>query len=266
MLRIILVLTSLLLVHTVVNASEQPAVGRSACVGQDCAKCHSLGVKEATELLLPLNVTVQSIKHAPILGMFEVLAQRADQQGVIYVDYAKKHIMQGVVVKLATMEAVSAHAKEPPQLQRMTAVDPKQIPVQHSIVMGNPNAVKKLYVFTDPDCPYCRDLHRELLKLEKMASDIAIHIMLYPLPMHPQAYDKARQLVAVKNKEQLNRAFTGQDIPKPSGDQGKAAIDAIANFAQNHGINSTPTLVLSTGAVFEGVRDAESLQKLIAGQ
>lgn len=85
------------------------AAGRAACVGQDCAKCHSLSPDEAAELLRTLNVTVQSIKHAPIQGMFEVLAQRADQRGLIYIDYAKKHIMQGVIVDAATMGAISTH-------------------------------------------------------------------------------------------------------------------------------------------------------------
>ena len=264
--RTIVVLICLMFVHAIGSASEQPAAGRSACVGQDCAKCHSLSSKEATELFGTLNVTVQSIKHAPIQGMFEVLVQRADQQGVIYVDYAKKHIMQGVVVTVATMEAISAHTKEPPQLKKLTSIDPKRIPIQHSIVMGNPNAAKKLFVFTDPDCPYCRNLHGELVKLEKIAPDVAIHIMLYPLPMHPQAYDKARQLVSIKDKDQLNMAFDGKDIPKPTVDGGKTAIDAIMKFAQNNGISGTPTMVLPNGELLVGVRDAQSLKDLIAGQ
>lgn len=195
--------------------------------------------------------------------MFEVLVQRADQQGVIYVDYAKKHIMQGVVVNAATMEAISAHTKEPPQLKKMSGIDPKRIPIQLSVVMGNPNAGKKLFVFTDPDCPYCRTLHGELVKLEKIAPDVAIHIMLYPLAMHPQAYDKARQLVSTKDRDQLDRAFGGKEIPGPTADEGKAAIDSIAQFAQNNGISGTPTVVMPNGELLVGVRDAESLKKLL---
>ncbi len=248
------------------SVSAKSPNGRDACVGQDCTKCHTLSSKEAGELLRPLNVTIQSIKPAPVLGMFEVLAYRADQQGVIYVDFAKKHIMQGVVVKIAGMEAITAHTKEPPQLEKVSVIDPKKVPLQHSVVMGSPNAAKKLIVFTDPDCPYCRTLHAELIKLEKIAPDVAIHIMLYPLPMHPQAYDKARLLVARKDKQLLNQAFEGKDIPRPMVDEGKAAIDAIQGFAQKHGLTGTPTLVMPDGKLVVGVRDAESLKKLVAGQ
>lgn len=239
--------------------------GRDACIGHDCARCHTLSTKDAGELLRPLGVTIQSIKPAPVLGMFEVLAYRGDQQGVIYVDFAKKHIMQGVVVRVEGMEAITAHTKEPPQLEQVSALDLKKVPLQHSVVMGSPNAAKKLIVFTDPDCPYCRTLHIELLKLEKIAPDIAIHIMLYPLPMHPQAYDKARMLVASKDKQLLNRAFEGKEIPQPKNDEGKAAIDAILGFAQKHGLTGTPTLVLPDGKLVMGAHDAESLKKLVAG-
>ncbi|MBC8018967.1 MAG: DsbC family protein [Verrucomicrobia bacterium] len=264
--RTVVLLILLMFIYAIASASSLPEAGRAACIGQDCTKCHSLSSEKATELLRPLDVTVHSIKLAPIQGMFEVLVKRADQQGIIYVDYAKKHIMQGVVVKVATMEAISAHVIEPPQLQKKTVFDHKQIPIQHSIVMGNPNAIKKLFVFTDPDCPYCRNLHGELVKLEKLAPDLAIHIMLYPLPMHPQAYDKARLLVSTKDKDQLNKAFDGKEIPKPSGDEGKAAIDAIIKFAQSHDIKGTPTMVMPNGELLVGVRDAESLKKLIAAQ
>jgi thiol:disulfide interchange protein DsbC len=198
--------------------------------------------------------------------MFEVLAKRSDQEGVIYVDFAKKKIMQGIIVNVPTMEAVAAHAKEPPQLQKMKMLDHTQLPLQHALVMGTPNAAKKLVVFTDPDCPYCRVLHAELIKLEKSGLDVAIYILLYPLPAHPQAYDKSRMIIVSKDKTLLNNAFEGKDIPKPKGDEGKTEIEAVAKFAHSYGINGTPTMVLPNGAIITGVRDFESLKKLLADQ
>ena len=117
MTRAIVLLIVTVSVCAIGYAAEAPAAGRAACVGQDCARCHTLSLEEATEILRPLNVTVQSIKHAPIQGMFEVLAQRDEKQGLVYVDYAKKHIMQGIVVNVATREAISSHVKDPPALK-----------------------------------------------------------------------------------------------------------------------------------------------------
>ena len=248
------------------SAVAKKPISRATCIGQDCAKCHTLSVKEATDILRPLNVTVQSVKSAPIQGMFEVLAQRADQLGVIYIDFAKKHIMQGVVVKIAGMEAISTHSKEPPQLQKTTVIDPKKVPLQHSLVLGNPNSSKRIIVFTDPDCPYCRTLHAELIKLEQQVPDLAIHIMLYPLPMHPKAYDKSRFLVASKDMLLLNKAFKGEDIPSPLAEEGKAEIEAIIGFANQQGMTGTPAMIMPDGTLVVGVRDVNALKKYLAVQ
>lgn len=107
--NIVVTLFLVVLVCTVGCLSAYAGAGRAACFGHECANCHNLSPNEAAELLRSLNVTVQSIKHAPIQGMFEVLAQRADQRGLIYIDYAKKHIMQGVIVDVATKGTVSTH-------------------------------------------------------------------------------------------------------------------------------------------------------------
>lgn len=264
MFRVAILSACLLSLFSISSVFAMPV--KFGCGTHECSKCHTLSMKEASEILKPLNVTVHSIKQAPIQGMFEVLAKRSDQEGVVYIDFAKKKIMQGVIVNVPTMEAVAAHAKEPPQLQKVRMLDHTQLPLQHALVMGTPNASKKLVVFTDPDCPYCRVLHAELIKLEKSKVDVAIYILLYPLPSHPQAYDTSRVLVASKDKTLLNSAFEGKNISKPVGDQGKAEIEAVARFAHSHGISGTPTMVLPNGSVITGVRDFESLKKLLAVQ
>ncbi len=253
-----------LLLILIYSATGSAMPVKFGCGTHECSRCHTLSSKEAAEILRPLNVTVQSIKQAPIQGMFEVLAKRTDQEGVIYIDFAKKKIMQGVIVNVSTMEAVAAHAKEPPQLQKMGTIDHKLIPLEYAVVMGNPVGSKKLVVFTEPDCPYCRFLHSELIKLEKAMPDIAIYIMLTPLPSHPQSYDKSRQLVVSKDKSLLNRAFEGKEIPRPVGAEGKAEIDAIVGFSQKNGITGTPTMVLPNGTVVKGSRDLDSLKKLLS--
>jgi thiol:disulfide interchange protein DsbC len=240
------------------------ALTKDACISHDCARCHTLDQNEAAEILKPLNLNVKSVKHAPVSGMFEVLAERSGTEGIIYIDYGKKYFMQGVIADAKNLGAVSAHPRPAPPEKKLAPVDPKTIPGQLSLVMGNPNGNKKLYVFTDPDCPYCRKLHTELVKLEKMVPDVAIHIMLFPLPMHAQAFDKSRVLLINKSRKLLDEAFEGKEIPKPTGDEGKPEIEAIKRFAQEHGISGTPTLILPDGTTVVGGRDAEALLKILS--
>jgi thiol:disulfide interchange protein DsbC len=233
----------------------------------DCTSCHTLSTKEASELLKATGGTVKSIKYAPIKGMYELLIEKDGKQGLVYVDFAKKHIMQGFTIDLATMQPVTAHTQqELPQQKQPTSLDVKTIPLENSIVMGNPKGAKKIYVFTDPDCPYCRKFHAELKALSKSAPDVAIYIMPFPLSMHPGAYDKARAILEAKSQDVLDKAFEGKDVPKPAKDASKAQVDANIKFGNANGITGTPTLVLPDGKIIVGGRDADALKKMLEGK
>lgn len=264
MIRTVLMSISLVLLFA---ASGLAMSSKEGCGAQECSKCHSLSVKEATDLLGFAGVTVKSIKPAPSHGLHEVLFQKDGGIGIVFIDYGKKHLIQGAIIDLKTKEPVAAHENDLPKPKQFSGVDPKLIPVQHAMTMGNPKGVKKMYVFTDPDCPYCRTLHVELKKLEKIMPDLAIHIMLYPLQqLHPQAYDKARVVLSTKSLKNLDLAFEGKGLPKPKGDAGKANVDAVIQFAQEQGVSSTPMILLDDGKPYQGKRDAESMKMVIEGK
>lgn len=230
----------------------------------DCTSCHTLSIKEASELLKATGGTVKSIKYAPVKGLYELLMEKDGRQGLIYIDFAKKHLMQGLTVDLATLQPVATHTpQELPQQKQLTKLDVKTIPLENSVVMGNQKGSKKIFVFTDPDCPYCRKFHAELKQLAKTAPDVAIYIIPFPLPMHPGAYDKARAILESGSPEVLDKAFEGKDVPKPEKDSSKARIDANIKFGNANGITGTPTFVLPDGKIVVGGRDAETLKKML---
>lgn len=259
--------TLLLLACFTVPAVAQmpPSAERGSAPLHDCAKCHTLSIKEAGELLAFANVAVKSVKLAPSHGLFEIMFEQGGKTGIVYIDFGKKHLLQGQVIDLKTKQPVIAHEKELPRPKELQTIDPATIPVQHSFIMGNPKGSKKLFVFDDPDCPYCQKLHVQLKKLEKIAPDVAIHIMLMPLPMHPEAFDKSRVILETKSRAHFDRAFEGKAVPKPTKESSKAAVESIIRFANTNGISGTPTLILPNGKVVVGARDAEELKKLIEG-
>lgn len=61
-------------------------------------------------------------------------------------------------------------------------------------------------------------------------------------------------------------AFEGKDIPKPIKESSKKAIDEIVKFATAHGINGTPTMVMPDGKIEVGMRDAETMKKMLDGK
>jgi thiol:disulfide interchange protein DsbC len=233
----------------------------------DCTSCHTLSVKEASELLKPTGGTVKTIKYAPIKGMYELLVEKDGKQGLIYIDFAKRHFMQGLIIDFETLKPVTAHTpQELPQPKQPANIDVKTIPLENAIVMGNPNGARKIYVFTDPDCPYCRKFHAELKTLAKIAPDVAIYIMLYPLPMHPGAFDKSRAILESKSLDVLDNAFEGKDVAKPVKEESKTRIDDNIKYGISREIAGTPTIVMPDGKIVVGGREAESLKKMLEGK
>jgi thiol:disulfide interchange protein DsbC len=232
--------------------------------GGTCATCHTLTTQEANGLVKKIGVTVTSVRQSPSKGLFELLVEKDEKKGIIFVDYGKKHLIQGGIFDLETLEQLIAHKNElPAPAKQITSVDVKSIPAQLAVVMGNPKGSKKLYIFTDPDCPYCRKGHAELKKLASIAPDVAINIMLFPLPMHPAAYDKARAVIETKSLDLLDKAFDGREVSKPTMESSKKAIDEIIAFGNAHGISGTPTMILPDGTIQVGMRDAETMKQML---
>jgi thiol:disulfide interchange protein DsbC len=129
--------------------------------------------------------------------------------------------------------------------------------------MGNPSGKKRLFVFTDPDCSFCAKLHGELKKLVAMEPELVIYIKMFPLKMHPQAYDKARVLLGSKSLEMLEKAFAHGELPQPGDNYPKEPVDETIKLGESLGINGTPALILPDGRVIAGAREAGVIRELL---
>jgi thiol:disulfide interchange protein DsbC len=226
----------------------------------NCAACHSLS-KEEAKILLKNFGEVKDIKQAPVKGLYEVTLQQGNQQIAAYVDFSKQLILAGRIFDIGTRKMITPPPKKAPIELSKTQLD--RIGLDDSIIMGNGNGSKRMFVFTDPDCPYCKRLHEELKKLVSMEPDLAIHIKMYPLKMHRKAYDKARVILAAGSLDMLNKAFAGEKLPPPGEKDRTEPVDETIKLAHSLGIRGTPALVFPDGKMVTGFRDAKRMQALL---
>ncbi len=98
-------------------------------------------------------------------------------------------------------------------------------------------------------------------KVVEERKDIAFYIVLYPLPMHKEAYEKSRAIVCEKSLGLLDDAFAKKQIPKAKCDT--KVVDENIKLANSFGISGTPAIVLPDGVLIPGYKDAASIIKLI---
>lgn len=227
----------------------------------DCAACHSLSNAEAETLLKNFG-EVKDVKLAPVKGLYEVTLQQGGQQMAAYIDFGKKRILSGRLFDITTRKLLTPLPKKVPV--KLSKAQLEQIKLEDSILMGNLNGKKRMFVFADPDCPYCKRLHDELKKLVPMEPDLAISIKIYPLKMHRNAYDKARVILAAKSLDMLDKAFAGEKLPSPGEKDPKKPVDETIKIAKSLGIEGTPALVLPDGQLVMGFQEAEKIHEMLA--
>jgi thiol:disulfide interchange protein DsbC len=226
----------------------------------NCAACHSLSKAEAGNLLKQFG-QVQVVKLSPVKGLYEVTIQQGNQQMAAYIDFSKKLILAGRIYDIASRKMMTPLPAEMPM--KLSKAQFERLKPDDSLIMGNRNGTKHMYVFTDPDCPYCKRLHEELKKLASLEPDLAICIKMYPLRMHPGAYDRARAILASGSLDTLNKAFAGGTLPAPAEKDSKKAVDETIQLAKSLGIEGTPALVFPDGRLIIGFRSAQDMHALL---
>ena len=246
-------------------APQRPiqAFSPTGCEG-DCAKCHTINNQEVKVILQGLKIAqaeVLGIQMSPIKGLWEVTINDRGKRGVLYVDFSKQFVLPGPIIEVKT--GANKTQEMLGKIQEKKKVDFSKIPLPSPLVLGNPRAAQRVAVFTDPDCPFCGKLHVELEKIVQERSDIAFHILLFPLAMHKDAYWKSKSIVCNRSLKMLEEAFAQRPIPRSECDTKE--IDNNIRLAETLGISSTPTLVAPDGRVHVGFLSAKQVLDFIQG-
>jgi len=249
-------LFALLVSSVCLMPSASCAMSSDGCGAGKCTDCHTMSMDEAKGLLKGLADDIGTVKLSEVGGLWEIEIESKGNRFPIYIDFSKQFLVTGQVIRLATRENITQK-----RMMELNTVDVAQIPLDDAIVIGNPKAKRRVIVFDDPECPFCIKLHGEIKQAVKKDPSVAFYIKMYPLPIHPKSYEKAKAIVCEKSLKLLEDSFDGKDLPAPEckGD----AVDNNIELGKKIGVRSTPTLVLPNGLVVPGYKSADDILKLL---
>lgn len=259
-----LFVTCLFFIFGFLGISNVFAFSENGCEG-DCNKCHALNKTEVGEILKKLKVSdakVRDIKMSPVKGLWEVSVDNQGKNGLVYVDFSKKYVVQGPIVEVAT--GVDKTREQYQVMQDRKKIDVSQISLKNALVLGDRKAKKRVIVFTDPDCPFCARLHEEMKKVVEKRKDIVFYIRLFPLKMHPDSYWKSKSIVCNKSLKMLEDNFAKKPIARTECDTKE--VNNTLKLAEKLGITGTPTLILPNGKMRSGAMGADQIIDLVDGK
>lgn len=203
------------------------------------------------------NVKVTSIHPAQIKGLYEVVLGK---EMIVYTDAAGDYILVGQLIDPVRRQNLTQQ-----RMEEINVVDINKLPLDIAVKEVRGNGSRKLVVFTDPDCPYCKKLEADSIS---QLNNVTIYNFLMPVAsLHPNAALKSRQiwcspdrLVAWKDYMLHGKALAGKgDCENP--------VQNTIQLAAQMGINSTPTLIFENGRQLPGALPAAEIEKrLVAAQ
>jgi thiol:disulfide interchange protein DsbC len=227
--------------------------------------CDTISQPEIQDILNSINAKdakVLHIKRSPLTNICEIAIEKGGKTSIFYFDIAKTHLFFGKIVEMKTMTNLTE--KSAMEIKDKKRIDTSEIPLNSALVLGDIKAEKKVIIFTDPDCPYCSNLHKIIKQIGEKRKDIAFYIKMYPLPFHKDAYWKAKSIVCNNSIQLLQDCFDKKEIAKT--DCTTDEVDNTLKLAKSLGIDGTPAIILPDGRLRMGVMPEEELIKLIDGK
>lgn len=196
------------------------------------------------------NTPIDEVRPSALPGLFEVTSGK----NVYYVDKTLHYAVFGGIIDTTTGVNLTDE-----RVQSISKVDVKNLPLQNSVTIGT--GKKNLYLFSDPDCPYCKKLHPELAKLK----NVTIHEFLYPIKeLHPGAFYHAVAIWCSKDrKKALDEVFSGKQIDDAVCEN---PIGETVKLGQSLGISGTPTIIFEDGSMQVGYLASDQLQARLDGK
>jgi thiol:disulfide interchange protein DsbC len=232
-------------------------LGLAACVAGAVAQSAS-GLSAAQEAQMRKNLSerlpqmpkIDEISRSPMPGLYELRVGT----DLFYADAEGNFLIHGQLIDTKARRNVTEE-----RLDKLMAIDFDQLPVKDAFTIVRGNGKRKLAVFEDPNCGYCKRFERDLQKVD----NVTVYMFLYPI-LGPDSGEKSRDIWCAKDKGRAWMDWMVRDQRPEKAQCDTAALQRNLEFGRKYKITGTPTLVFADGSRVPGAIPKEQIEKLLA--
>lgn len=256
--------TTFVLVLLILSFMAYPVFAAGAAVKKKgCEKISQTEIQDILKSIKADKAKIIYVKESPLAGICELAVDPGRGPAILYFNIDKTHLLFGNLVDMKNMTNLSE--KSVMDIRDKKKIDITKIPLQQALVLGDAKAQKKVIIFTDPDCPYCGNLHTTMKQIVEKRKDIVFYIKLFPMEFHKDAYWKSTTIICANSLQMLGDAFDKKEIKKNEECKTEEVNDTL-KLGRSLGIDGTPAIVLPDGRLRMGAMPEEELIKLIDGK
>ena len=202
---------------------------------------------------IPQLKSIDEISKSPMPGLFEVRTNGTD---IFYTDAEGNFLIQGSLIDTKLKRNLTDE-----RVEKLSAIDFDDLPAKDAFTIVRGNGKRKLAVFEDPNCGYCKRFERDLQKVD----NVTIHMYLYPI-LGPDSGEKARNIWCAKEPAKAWQDWMVRERPLAATVTPACDVTAIARnvaLGRKHKISGTPTLLFADGSRVPGAISSAQVEKYL---
>jgi thiol:disulfide interchange protein DsbC len=198
---------------------------------------------------LPDFPKIDEVTKTPIPGLYEL---RIGTE-VVYTDERGDHVIEGHLIETKTRTDLTTA-----RIDKLTAIDFASLPLKDAIVWKQGTGARKLVVFADPNCGYCKKFEKEMQQVK----DVTVYTFLYPI-LGGDSPDKSRNLWCAKDNSAAWRDWmiNGTAPTRSMGQCDTTALQRNVALGKKLRVNGTPALVFEDGKRIPGAMAPDQVEK-----
>ena len=199
---------------------------------------------------LPQLQKIDEVTKTPMPGLFEVRVGT----DLFYTDAEGNYLIQGQLMDTRARRNLTEDRTE-----KLLAVDFNSLPLKDAFTIVRGDGSRKLAVFEDPNCGYCKRFERDLAKVD----NVTVHMFLYPI-LGPDSADKSRNIWCAKDKGKAWTDWMVKDQAAAAASCDAAVLARNVEFGKKHKITGTPTIIFANGSRVPGAISTAQIEKMLA--
>lgn len=223
------------------------ALGIATCT---LASAQEADIRKALAERIPQMEKVDEVRPTPMKGLFEVRIGT----DLFYTDAKGNYVIQGELIDTRGRRNLTED-----RINKLTAVEFSALPLKDAFTIVRGDGQRKVAVFEDPNCGYCKRFERDLQNVD----NVTVYLFLYPI-LSPDSAEKSRNLWCAKDRATAWQDYMIREKTPPAASCDTSALQRNLAFGRKHKITGTPTLIFANGTRVPGAIGAEEVEKRLA--
>jgi thiol:disulfide interchange protein DsbC len=233
-------------------AQDAPTTKKPAVASMTWTEKKAL-IRKNMAARVPQLKAIDEVRATPIPGVYEIRVNGTD---IYYTDAQANYLFQGNLIDTRERRNLTEE-----RVEKLTAIKFDSLPLKDAFTIVRGNGQRKLAVFEDPNCGYCKRFERDLQSVD----NVTIYYFLYPI-LGADSHEKSKALWCAKDRGAAWLDWMVRDQPAPAAAAmcDTSALARNVELGRTYKISGTPTLVFTNGSRVPGAIDAKQVEKLLA--